>query len=75
MNAVAPGAIDTPFLRDALAGVPDVDEVLTQIAAAHPLGRISDPDEIAETIVFLASPRSRFVSGAILMVDGGYTAQ
>ncbi len=75
VNAVAPGAIDTPFLRQALAGVPDVDEVLTQIAAAHPLGRISAPDEIAETIVFLASPRSRFVSGAILMVDGGYTAQ
>jgi NAD(P)-dependent dehydrogenase (short-subunit alcohol dehydrogenase family) len=74
VNAVAPGAIDTPFLRNALAGAPSVDEVLTQIAAAHPLGRISNPDEIAETIVFLASPRARFVSGAILMVDGGYTA-
>ncbi len=75
VNAVAPGAIDTPFLRNALVGAPDVDEVLAQIAAAHPLGRISEPDEIAETVVFLASPRSRFVSGAILMVDGGYTAQ
>ncbi len=75
VNAVAPGAIDTPFLRNALAGAPDVDEVLAQIAASHPLGRISDPDEIAETVLFLASPRSRFVTGAILMVDGGYTAQ
>jgi NAD(P)-dependent dehydrogenase (short-subunit alcohol dehydrogenase family) len=75
VNAVAPGAIDTPFLRDSLAGAPDIDEVLAQIAAAHPLGRISDPDEIAETVLFLASPRARFVSGAILMVDGGYTAQ
>ena len=38
VNAVAPGAIDTPFLRNALAGAPDVDEVLAQIAASHPLG-------------------------------------
>ena len=75
VNAVAPGAIDTPFLRNALIGVPDVDEVLAQIAASHPLGRISEPDEIAEIVVFLASPRSRFVTGAILMADGGYTAQ
>ena len=38
VNAVAPGAIDTPFLRNAFAGAPDIDEVLAQIAAAHPLG-------------------------------------
>jgi NAD(P)-dependent dehydrogenase (short-subunit alcohol dehydrogenase family) len=75
VNAVAPGAIDTQFLRNALAGVPDIDEVLAQIAAAHPLGRISQPDEIAEVVLFLASPRSRFVTGAILMADGGYSAQ
>jgi len=49
--------------------------VLGQIAAGHPLGRISEPDEIAEVVLFLASPRSRFVTGAILMADGGYTAQ
>jgi NAD(P)-dependent dehydrogenase (short-subunit alcohol dehydrogenase family) len=75
VNAVAPGAIDTPFLRNAIAGAPDVEEVLAQIAASHPVGRISEPDEIAETVLFLASPRSRFVTGAILMADGGYTAQ
>jgi NAD(P)-dependent dehydrogenase (short-subunit alcohol dehydrogenase family) len=75
VNAIAPGAIDTPFLRNALSGVPDIDEVLAQIAADHPLGRISLPDEIAEIVVFLASPRSRFVTGAILMADGGYTAK
>jgi NAD(P)-dependent dehydrogenase (short-subunit alcohol dehydrogenase family) len=55
--------------------VRDIDEVLAQIAAAHPLGRISEPGEIAEIVVFLASPRSRFVTGVILMADGGYTAQ
>ena len=75
VNAVAPGAIDTPFLRNALSGAPDVDAVLAEIAAAHPLGRISEADEIAEIVVFLASPRSRFVTGSILMADGGYTAR
>ena len=75
VNAVAPGAIDTPFLRNALVGAPDVDALLAQIAASHPLGRIAEPDEIADVIVFLVSPRARFVSGAILMADGGYSAQ
>jgi NAD(P)-dependent dehydrogenase (short-subunit alcohol dehydrogenase family) len=75
VNAVAPGAIDTPFLRNAIAGAPDIDAVLADIAAAHPLGRIADPAEIAELVVFLASPAARFVSGAILMADGGFTAQ
>ena len=54
---------------------PTSTSVLAQIAASHPLGRISEPDEIAETVLFLASPRSRFVTGAILMADGGFTAQ
>ena len=57
VNAVAPGAIDTPFLRNSLAGAPDVDEVLAQIAAAHPLGRISDAGRDRRDVVFLASPR------------------
>jgi NAD(P)-dependent dehydrogenase (short-subunit alcohol dehydrogenase family) len=75
VNAVAPGAIDTPFLQTAIAGAPDVDEVMRMIAADHPLGRISTPAEIAEIVLFLASPRSSFVTGAILMADGGFTAK
>jgi NAD(P)-dependent dehydrogenase (short-subunit alcohol dehydrogenase family) len=75
VNAVAPGAIETPFLLDALEGVPNKDEVLAGIAASHPLGRNSHPAEIAEVVVFLASPKAGFVTGAILPVDGGFTAQ
>ena len=75
VNAVAPGAIDTPFLQGALAGAPDLDEALRQVAAAHPLGRISTPAEIAEVVFFLASPRASFVTGAVVMADGGFTAQ
>jgi NAD(P)-dependent dehydrogenase (short-subunit alcohol dehydrogenase family) len=75
VNAVAPGAIETPFLLDALEGAPNKDEIVADIAASHPLGRNSQPAEIAEIVVFLASARAGFITGAILPVDGGFTAQ
>jgi NAD(P)-dependent dehydrogenase (short-subunit alcohol dehydrogenase family) len=75
VNAVAPGAIETPFLLDALDGAPNKEEVLAGIAASHPLGRNAHPAEIAEIVVFLASRKAGFVTGAILPADGGFTAQ
>jgi NAD(P)-dependent dehydrogenase (short-subunit alcohol dehydrogenase family) len=75
VNAVAPGAIDTGFMDEALAGVPDREARLASVAASHPLGRLARAEEIAEVIAFLASPRSSIVTGAILMADGGFTAQ
>jgi NAD(P)-dependent dehydrogenase (short-subunit alcohol dehydrogenase family) len=75
VNAVAPGAIDTGFMDEALAGAPDREGTMQSIAASHPLGRLARPEEIAEVIAFLASPRSSIITGAILMADGGFTAQ
>jgi NAD(P)-dependent dehydrogenase (short-subunit alcohol dehydrogenase family) len=75
VNAVAPGAIDTGFMDEVLAGVPDRAATLESIAASHPLGRMARAGEIAEVIAFLASPRSSIITGAILMADGGFTAQ
>ena len=75
VNAVAPGAIDTPFLETALAGFPDLAEAKKMVATEHPLGRISSPAEIAEVVLFLASPRASFLTGAVVMADGGYTAR
>jgi NAD(P)-dependent dehydrogenase (short-subunit alcohol dehydrogenase family) len=46
-----------------------------EIAAAHPLGRMASPEEIARIMVFLASPESDFMTGAVVMADGGYTAR
>jgi len=47
---------------------------LEQLGSATPLGRTADPTEIAEVIVFLASPQASYVTGATVLVDGGFTA-
>jgi NAD(P)-dependent dehydrogenase (short-subunit alcohol dehydrogenase family) len=75
VNAVGPGAIDTPFLETALSDFPDLAEAKEFVATEHPLGRISSPAEIAEVVLFLASPRASFITGAVVMADGGFTAR
>jgi NAD(P)-dependent dehydrogenase (short-subunit alcohol dehydrogenase family) len=71
-NAVAPGVIDTGFLNHIR---PDGQEYLRSFGGAHPLGRVAQPEEIADSILYLASAESSFVTGALLPVDGGYTAR
>jgi NAD(P)-dependent dehydrogenase (short-subunit alcohol dehydrogenase family) len=75
VNAVAPGAIDTPFLARHLDAQPDRAAAEADVNRAHPMGRYASAAEIAETIAFLAGPASSFMTGAILMADGGYTAR
>jgi NAD(P)-dependent dehydrogenase (short-subunit alcohol dehydrogenase family) len=75
VNAVAPGAVDTQFLRQIVDSTDDPAGLSASIAASHPLGRIATAEEIARSIVFLASDAAAFVTGAILTADGGYTAQ
>ena len=75
VNAVAPGAIDTPFLHQIVDSTDDPEGLTAAIAAEHPLGRLAGAEEVARTIIFLASDAPAFVTGAILPVDGGFTAQ
>jgi meso-butanediol dehydrogenase / (S,S)-butanediol dehydrogenase / diacetyl reductase len=70
-NCVMPGAIDTPMLRASINMGADPDAVLAACAAAHPLGRIGRPEEVARAIAFLASDWASFISGTTLAVDGG----
>ncbi|MBU6166599.1 MAG: glucose 1-dehydrogenase [Alphaproteobacteria bacterium] len=75
VNSVHPGFIDTPLVNNALAGREDGNEVRVALMAAHPLARFGRPQEIGDAIAFLASDEAAFITGAELVVDGGYTAQ
>lgn len=69
INSVCPGYVETPMTeshRDDAAARSAID-------AAHPIGRVSQPEEIAEAVLWLASARSSFVIGHSLLVDGGYS--
>ncbi len=68
INAIGPGYIDTPLL----AAAPQ--ELIDGLAAKHPLGRLGQPDEIANVITFLLSDKASFMTGSYVLVDGGYTA-
>lgn len=74
VNAVAPGTIDTPMLRRDLVGMnrAEVDEFLARVENANALGRIGQPREVADVVVFLASDASSYLTGTTVVVDGGY---
>ncbi len=72
VNAVSPGAIETPGLNDLLASGETGQERKRMISNTVPLGRLGTPDEIAKAVVFLASDDSSYVTGTELFVDGGF---
>jgi NAD(P)-dependent dehydrogenase (short-subunit alcohol dehydrogenase family) len=74
VNALSPGPIETPAIDKLTGGTEERDQFKANMAAAVPLGRVGEPDEIARVAVFLASDDSSYVTGIELFVDGG-TAQ
>jgi NAD(P)-dependent dehydrogenase (short-subunit alcohol dehydrogenase family) len=75
VNCVCPGTVDTPVLRRGMAMSSDPEAFLAMLIAGHPIGRIGLAEEIASAVAFLASDEASFITGAILPVDGGYTAR
>jgi NAD(P)-dependent dehydrogenase (short-subunit alcohol dehydrogenase family) len=72
VNAVSPGSIDTPGLRELLASSETGQQRLKMLSTSVPLGRLGKPDEIAKAVVFLASDDSSYITGTELFVDGGF---
>lgn len=62
------------FAREAFRVRTDGRAYLASFAGAQPLGRVAQPEEIAEVLCFLASPRAGFITGAVVAADGGFTA-
>lgn len=74
VNSIHPGFIWTPMVEGYLEGQGDIAAGRRALDALHPLGHVGEPDDIAWACVYLASDEAKFVTGAELVVDGGYTA-
>lgn len=72
VTAVCPGFIHTPMVDTGFQGDPQAEQ---SIAALHAMGRMGQPEEIADAVVWLCSEAASFVTGQALVIDGGYTAQ
>ncbi|HSO12104.1 MAG TPA: glucose 1-dehydrogenase [Anaerolineales bacterium] len=75
VNAVCPGSVDTEMIHAAWEKFGDMNEARRLWDEKHPMGRIAQPDEVAQAVLFLASDDAGFITGTALAVDGGLTAE
>jgi NAD(P)-dependent dehydrogenase (short-subunit alcohol dehydrogenase family) len=70
INSVGPGYIKTPLLTNSLT-----EEQMKPLVGLHPIGRLGEPEEVAELVLWLSSSKASFVTGTYFAIDGGYLAQ
>ncbi len=77
VNVVCPGSIETPMLRYGaeLFGTGDADETMRTWGRSHPIGYLGQPSDVASVVLFLLSDEARFVTAAVVTVDGGLLAR
>jgi NAD(P)-dependent dehydrogenase (short-subunit alcohol dehydrogenase family) len=71
INAIGPGFIETPMIARATSNA----DLTAQLTAQHPIGRLGQPQDIANLAAFLCSEQASFITGGYYLADGGYTAQ
>jgi NAD(P)-dependent dehydrogenase (short-subunit alcohol dehydrogenase family) len=74
VNALCPGIIDTPMLREFADSRPDPAKAFATYSAAQPMGRLGTAEECADAAVWLVSDEASFITGVALPIDGGFTA-
>lgn len=74
VNALCPGIIDTPMLRESAEFEPDPEAAWEAMSVAQPIGRLGTPEECADAALWLVSDESSLITGVALPVDGGFTA-
>lgn len=73
-NAICPGTVDSPSLAARIAGAADPEAARRDFLARQPMGRFGAPEEVAHLAVYLAADESAFMTGAAIVLDGGWTA-
>jgi len=73
VNAICPGTVETPSLRDRMTAQGDYEKARAAFIARQPMGRMARPEEIAALVVYLASDESAFVTGQAFVIDGGWS--
>lgn len=76
VNCIAPGTVDTPFVEAYLEKyhAHEKEKIRAEVIARQPIGRLGKPEDVAQMVRYLCSPEADFINGAVLPIDGGWTA-
>jgi NAD(P)-dependent dehydrogenase (short-subunit alcohol dehydrogenase family) len=75
VNTIACGTVDTPLVHESAAASGDPEAFWAMLKDAHPIGRIATAEEVADFFTYMATDHASFFTGAVMMMDGGYTAR